>query len=189
MQSPDATTHIWAFIPAWDKIVELRSVNSQLLTTALPVMAEFYVAERWLPIRGFEGLYEVSDQGRVRSLDRVVMLQGHPKLKERTMRGRVLFQKTNRPAAGAYKRKQVSLWKDNRQHTMNVARLVAEAFIPNPDGAPFVLHLDDDATNNMVTNLEWGDHAENVRQMIERNRMPSGRQHHAYKHGLYANKG
>jgi hypothetical protein len=152
-------------------------------------MTKSYGAERWAPVACFENFYEVSDQGRVRSLDRIVLLHDHPTLKERTMRGRVLFQKTNRPANGNYKRKQVSLWKDNKEHTMNVARLVAEAFIPNPDGAPFVLHLDDDATNNVVSNLQWGDHFENVRQVIERNRMPSGPCHHNYKHGRYASRG
>ena len=152
-------------------------------------MTESYGAERWAPVAGFEGLYEVSDQGRVRSLDRIVPLLGHPTLKARTMRGRVLFQKTNRPAGGNYKRKQVTLCKGNKEHTMNVARLVAKAFIPNPDDAPFVLHLDDDATNNVVSNLQWGDHLENVRQVVERNRMPSGPRHHNYKHGRYASLG
>lgn len=168
---------------------ELRRVNAQLLTTALPVMNESYAAEQWAPVVGFEKLYEVSDHGRVRSIDRVVKLEGHPKLKRRTMRGRVLFQKTNKPAAGAYKRKQVALWKQNREHTMNVARLVAEAFLSNPDCLPFVLHLDDDATNNCAWNLEWGNQAENVRQAVERRRFPTGAAHHNYRHGKYASKG
>ena len=171
-------------------MLRLRRVNAQPLTTALPVMIESYAAERWLPVVGFEGLYEVSDYGRVRSVDRVVKLDGHPKLKQRTMRGRILFQKTNRPvAAGSYVRKQVALWKHNREHTANVARLVAEAFLPNPDCLPFVLHLDDDATNNCVSNLEWGNHAENIRQALERRRFPTGTAHHNYRHGKYASKG
>ncbi len=169
--------------------MELRRVNAQLLTTALPVMIESYGAEHWAPVRGFEGLYEVSDLGRVRSLDRLVELRNHPKLKTRTMRGRLLFQKINRPASGAYRRMQVALWKQNKEYTVNVARLVAEAFIPNPECAPFVLHRDDDATNNVASNLEWGDHAENVRQMVQRKRTRSGRDHPGYKHGRYASKG
>jgi hypothetical protein len=151
-------------------------------------MTKSYGAERWAPVVGFEGLYEVSDQGQVRSLDRIVPLHGHPTLKERMMRGRLLFQKTNRPTGGNYKRKQVALWKNNKEHTMNVARLVAEAFISNLDNAPFVLHLDDDATNNVVSNLQWGNHLENVRQVVERNRMPSGPRHHNYKHGRFCVK-
>lgn len=71
----------------------LRRINAQPMTTALPVMTESYGAERWMPVAGFEGLYEVSDWGRVRSLDRVIALKNHPKLKQRTMRGRLLFQK------------------------------------------------------------------------------------------------
>ena len=75
---------------------------------------------------------------------------------------------------------QVALWKENKEYTRNVARLVAEAFIPNQHGSPFVLHLDDDATNNRVDNLQWGDHAENVRQAVERGRYPSGKLHWNY---------
>jgi hypothetical protein len=167
----------------------LRRVNAQPLTTALPVMAESYGAERWLPVVGFEGLYEVSDYGRVQSVDRVVALNNHPTLKQRTMKGRLLFQKTNLPAGRGYKRKQVALWKENREHTMNVARLVAEAFLPNPEMLPYVLHLDDDATNNRLSNLQWGDAAENVRQAVERRRFPAGSHHHNYRHGRYASKG
>lgn len=151
-------------------------------------MNESYGAEHWLPVAGFEGLYEVSDCGRVKSLDRIVALSNHPKLKQRTMRGRLLFQKTNTPAGAGYKRKQVSLWRENREFTMNVARLVAEAFLPNPDQKPFVLHLNDDATDNRLENLQWGDHAENVRQALERDRFPTGSRHHNYIHGKYAKR-
>lgn len=163
----------------------LRRVNAQPMTTALPVMTKSYAAERWLPVVGFESVYEVSDYGRVRSVDRVVALKNHPKLKYRTMRGRVLFQKTNLPSGRGYKRKQVCLCKENREFTFNVARLVAEAFLPNPENKPFVLHLNDDATDNRVQNLQWGDHAENVRQALERNRFPAGASHHNYVHGRY----
>jgi len=141
-------------------------------------MTEFYAAERWLPIAGFEGLYEVSDFGRVRSLDRIVESKNHPSQQRRLLRGRLLCQTTNKPARGCYIRKQVKLHKENKLHTFNVARLVAESFIPNPSNHPFVLHLDDDATNNKVANLEWGTHEENCRQAAERNRMKYGQEHH-----------
>ena len=191
MRCADITTAIKLLPPARDtcKVMGLRRSNAQPMTTALPVMTKFYAAEHWMPVRGFDGLYEVSNYGRVRSLDRVVLLHGHPTLKQRTMKGRLLFLKTNRPAGGAYRRHQVALWKNNVEHTYNVARLVAEAFLPNPDDLPYVLHLDDDATNNYVKNLAWGDRAENVRQAVERKRFPSGERHHAYSHGRYASKG
>jgi hypothetical protein len=142
-------------------------------------MTQSYATECWLPVVGFEGYYEVSSFGQVRSLERTLQLTNHPRLKERTFKARILFQKSNRPAGGekGYVRMQVALWKENKEYTRNVARLVAEAFIPNHHSAPFVLHLDDDATNNRVGNLQWGDHAENVRQAVERGRYPSGELH------------
>jgi hypothetical protein len=172
---------------ATSKIVELRRSNAQLPTTALPVMIEFYGEERWAPVAGFEGLYEVSTFGRVRSTERVIELVDHPTLKRRTIKARILAQQTNMPSRmHNYRRLQVKLWKENRERTFNVARLVAEAFLPNPHNMPLVLHQDDDATNNRVENLQWGDHAENVRQAVERGRFPSGQRHHAYVHGRFA---
>ena len=142
-------------------------------------MTQSYATECWLPVVGFEGYYEVSSFGRVRALERIVQLTNHPKLKQRTFKARILGQKINIPHGknGKYARMQVCLWKENKEYTRNVARLVAEAFIPNHYGAPFVLHLDDDATNNRVGNLQWGDHAENVRQAVERGRYPNGELH------------
>jgi hypothetical protein len=138
-------------------------------------MTESYGPELWAPVVDFEGLYEVSTLGRVRSSERVIELTGHPTLQRRTIKARILAQ--------------VKLWKENRERTFNVARLVAEAFLPNPCAMPLVLHLDDDATNNRIENLEWGDSAENVRQAVERGRFPSGPRHHAYVHGRFASKG
>jgi len=149
-------------------------------------MTEFYLAEQWLPVVGFEGLYEVSDQGRVRSVDRIIQIKNHPKQKERLLRGKILYQKINRPAGHGYERSHVALWKENEEYTKKVARLVAEAFLPNPNNFPFVLHLNDDATDNRASNLEWGDHLENVRQAVERNRYPLAEMHHNYVHGRYA---
>lgn len=149
-------------------------------------MTESYGAERWAPVAGFEGLYEVSTHGRVRGVERVIELTGHPKLKRRTLKARILAQSLNVPHGHGYKRLQVKLHKGNQLFTFNVARLVAETFLPNPSGLPFVLHLDDDATNNRVENLEWGDHSENVRQAMERGRYPRGQRHHAYVHGRFA---
>ena len=145
-------------------------------------MTQSYATECWLPVVGFEGRYEVSSFGQVRSLERTLQLTSHPRLKERTFKARVLSQKVNTPHSkkNGYTRMQVCLWKENKEYTRNVARLVAEAFIPNHHGAPFVLHLDDDATNNRVGNLQWGDHAENVRQAVERGRYASGKLHWNY---------
>lgn len=136
-------------------------------------------SERWVPVAWFEGLYEVSDHGRVKSLERVVPLRDHPFLKQRTLPERILRMKVNKPSGRAYARHQVTLCKDGLEYTFNVARLVAQAFLPNPNGYELVLHLDDDATNNHYSNLQWGTHAENVSQAVDRHRYVRGELHHA----------
>jgi hypothetical protein len=93
------------------------------------------------------------------------------------MRGRLIAQKTNKQSGRDYRRKQVCLSKDGKDYTFNVARLVAQAFIPNSFNYPFVLHLDDDATNNNVANLQWGTHNENCRQAALRDRLKYGQEH------------
>lgn len=104
--------------------------------------------EVWRPVVGWEGLYEVSSHGRVRSLDRVQVGRGHTK--PRLFKGRVLKQfldQTGYMTLG---------FMIHRKHKfVHVHRLVAEAFIPNPDNLPQINHKDEDKTNNNVENLEW----------------------------------
>lgn len=104
--------------------------------------------ELWKDIKGYKGLYQVSNLGRVRSLDRSVI---DKKGRVLTFQGRLL-----RPAKskkGGYLR--VILSKDGQSKTCKVHRLVAQAFIPNPYGLPCVNHKDEITTNNCVNNLEW----------------------------------
>jgi hypothetical protein len=144
-----------------------------------PLLQAKVIAEEWRDVAGYVGLYQVSSLGRVKGLKRVVRLDGHPTLECRTIPERILKPKPNRPAGGAYIRHLVLLCKEGKESTFNVARLVAQAFIPNPEGYQCVLHLDDDATNNKVDNLQWGDHHENVRQAMHRKRYHYGDAHHA----------
>lgn len=90
--------------------------------------------ERWLPINGYEGLYEVSSNGKVKSLKKGI------------------FLKTETLPSGYLR---VYLTKNKNSRHFMVHRLVAEAFIPNPDNLPQVNHKDEVKTNNSVDNLEW----------------------------------
>lgn len=109
---------------------------------------------QWLPVKGYEELYEVSDTGEVRSVDRVLSVTNQ---KERLFKGRVLLQTMNKQV----QYKQVSLWKENKGTSYYVHRLVAEAFIPNPESKPEVNHIDGNRQNNHISNLEWVTSGEN----------------------------
>lgn len=100
--------------------------------------------EVWKDIYGYEGLYQISNRGRVKSLDRVVETS-----KRYTVRGRILKQ----GHTGHYY--FVNLAKNGTCENKYIHRMVAEAFIPNIDGCNFVNHIDENTKNNCVENLEW----------------------------------
>jgi hypothetical protein len=110
--------------------------------------------EDWKDIAGWEGLYAVSSNGRIKSYDRLVTeLNG----KTRTHKGRlVTLKKTGRYHG-------VSLFLHGVGQRYYAHRLVAEAFIPNPDGRPEVNHKDGNKFNNCVLNLEWATRSENAK--------------------------
>jgi len=101
--------------------------------------------ELFKSIAGYEGLYEVSNLGNVRSLG---MWKG--KGKGYFQEGRIL--KTCKDKRGYL---VVGLHKDCKAKTYTVHRLVAQAFIENPYNLPEINHIDEDKTNNQVSNLEW----------------------------------
>lgn len=112
--------------------------------------------EEFRPIRGFEGMYEVSNLGRIRSLI--------------TTRGNVIRKTSS--AGDGYERVILSRPMPFPGYNLKqvacryVHRLVAEAFIPNPQGLSDVNHLDGIKNNNAVENLEWISHRENLRHAV-----------------------
>lgn len=109
--------------------------------------------EIWKDIEGFEDLYQVSNMGRVRSLTRNKKgKNGVPcPIQGRIMKQHICF--------GYY---YITLSKNGKYKGFRVHRLVANAFIPNPDNLPQVNHKDENKANNCVDNLEWCDSKYNV---------------------------
>ena len=103
--------------------------------------------EEWKNIIGYEGLYEVSNTGQVRSLDRYVKYSNG---RIHLHKGKVLS-----PVKDKYGYLVVCLYCNEKQKIIKIHRLVAQAFIPNPNNLPEVNHKDEDKTNNSVDNLEW----------------------------------
>lgn len=105
------------------------------------------MTEIWKPVKGYEGLYEVSNKGRVKSLKRYSVRFGHQK----ELVGEKLMS-LHKSSEGYI---IVHLSKDGERKSKSVHRLVAQAFIPNPHCYPLINHKDENKANNHVENLEW----------------------------------
>lgn len=115
--------------------------------------------EEWKDIKGYEGLYQISNFGRVKSL---IGWNG----KKYISREKIL--KVSRQGINkTYCRYKVDLIKDGKRKNFKVHRLVAEAFIPNPNNYKEVNHKDSNPLNNCVYNLEWCDHEYNIKHSID----------------------
>lgn len=126
-------------------------------------------SEKWVDVPQFEQSYQVSNLGRVRSKDRTVKRRSRWGFEcDFKMKGKVL-----KPALADGKYYFVALNKNGCVHQLKVHRIVAMAFIPNPNGYKEVNHKDENKLNNEVSNLEWCDRKYNANYgtAIERGRV------------------
>ena len=117
--------------------------------------------EEWLPVAGYEGLYEISNFGRIKSLSRYVA-----GIKRRFARP---YVRLNGATGNGYPK--VELAKDGVIKTLLIHRLVAAAFVPNPENLPVVHHRDENPLNSRSDNLEWVTNKANVQDWFDRRRV------------------
>ena len=159
-----------AFVPNPDNLPNVKhkdGCKTNNVATNLEWYSPHILNEEWRPVKGFEGYYEVSNQGRVRSLDnyrRVCDVNGVEHM--RFVKG--VVRKLQLLPNGYV---SVSLKSMGKHRRFNVHRLIAETFIPNPHNLPEVNHKDEDKSNNRVDNLEWCDRLYNANYGTGRQRM------------------
>lgn len=123
--------------------------------------------EIWKPVKGFEGVYEISSKGNIKSLDRIVEKINYSKLgnsfvQQQKVKGKVLI-----PSKDKYGYLRLSTQVEGKRYSFKLHRLVAEAFIPNPNNKPCINHISGVKDDNRVENLEWCTYSENNQHAID----------------------
>lgn len=133
--------------------------------------------ERWLPIPEWEGFYEVSNLGRVRSLDRTLTVRNNQGgLSQKAFAGKILSPKLTQ-----FGYHTVALCRDGKMRHHFVHRLVCAAFIgPRPAGHE-VAHGNAVRTDNRLTNLRWATKKENGEDKVAHGNSPAGERHGSHK--------
>lgn len=121
--------------------------------------------EIWKDIKDFEGLYQVSNLGNVKSLDRIIIQKNNGVLTKTNYKSRILKLQL---ANGYYR---VNLSKNNCSYWKLVHRLVGEAFLPHKKENNIINHLDNNPKNNNVSNLEWTTYKGNMQYAAKQGRM------------------
>lgn len=110
--------------------------------------------EIWKDIKGYEGLYQISNLGRIKSLPR---LKRNFNVNTKQLDTITIPEKIRKPQLTKYGYYRIGLTKNHKQTYYSVHRLVAEAFIPNPGNLSQINHKDENKANNEVDNREWCD--------------------------------
>lgn len=122
--------------------------------------------EIWKDVKDYEGLYEISNFGKIRSKDRVVYQENNGSICKHLYKGKILKCKKEK---NNYIR--VRLSKNGKATTKSLHRIVAEAFIPHTIENNIVTHLDNNPSNNIVNNLEWTTYKGNMQYAAKQGRM------------------
>jgi hypothetical protein len=126
--------------------------------------------EQWKPIKGYEGLYEISSYGRVKSLYRIVVSNTG---KQRTINEKILTNnKRPKHANSKYFIYSIKLNKNGISKRFKIHRLVGQ-YVPNPFNLPYMNHIDGDPLNNYHLNLEWVSHRENMCHCVDKTKTSS----------------
>ena len=107
--------------------------------------------EKWLPVQGYDGFYEVSDMGRIRSFKQC---KEGKIMKIKRMRDTYLY---------------INLTKEGKCKTLSLHRIIAQTFIENPENKPCINYIDGCKENNAVSNLQWSTYKENNKHALEKN--------------------
>lgn len=113
--------------------------------------------ETWKDIPGYEGYYQASAKGEIRSIDRAVIYECESSVRSMIKRGKLISQTADKSGY-----LHVGLTLNDVTKLCSVHRLVAQTFIPNPENKPQVNHIDGNTSNNSVENLEWVTRSENM---------------------------
>ena len=133
--------------------------------------------EIWKDIEGYEGLYQISNLGRVKSLKHIIVRNNGVKqtFQEKILKT-PLCKKTGYP--------MVCLWFMGKEKRYSVHRLIAQAFIPNPENKPEINHINTIRNDNRIENLEWVTRTENMNNPLTKKNLSKPRNWaiNGYKH-------
>ena len=131
----------------------------------------FVEQEIWKPVVGYEGVYEVSNKGRIKSLERIVNAKNRQIHKRESIRNLKIND-------GYY---YVTLAKNSKRETIAVHRIVAMAFIEKPNGKNHIDHINTNRLDNRVENLKWCTRLENARNPITHKKIVNSRKSKEYR--------